>query len=47
MGKCTNLSGSLTTTLLVALQEVAELVVVLPLLLFDRYDILESLPELL
>ena len=47
MGKRTNLLGALAATLLVALQKVAELLIVLAFLLLDRHDVLERLAEIL
>ena len=47
MGKRTNFLGALTATLFVALQKVAELLIVLAFLLLNRHDVLECLAEIL
>lgn len=47
MGEGTHLSGALATALFVALQEVAELLIVKSLLLLDRHDVLQRLSEVL
>ena len=45
MGKRANFLRALTSTLLIALQEIAELLVVLTFLLFDGHDVLKRLLE--
>ena len=47
MRECANLLRALASTFLVPLEEVAELLVVLPLLLLDRHNVLQRFTEVL